>query len=274
MTRAAWALALGLLLVAGAPALAEEEPSKWQFEFLPYVWLPGDFGTVNVRGRTAFLDTTVKDVLDLATSGNAFTAGGYLAASYDRWSTFVDAYGGYGNLSAAEKIPTRFCTLCVAATAKIRPVIVDFAVGYRLGQWWLPGRQRPLTLGVYAGAHYTHFGTNLSGSLGPVGGKVHSSDVADVFNWADPMIGVRWEVPLLDRVTLHFRGDIGGFGVSSNLIWGLIGDARYWVPWTPWSIQPWLDAGYRAISFDRDFGEGNSITLQFRGPYGGVGLLF
>jgi hypothetical protein len=274
MKRPTRALGLLLLLIAGVPALAAEEPSKWQFEFNPYAWIPGTFGTVNVRGRTAVLDTTVKDTLDLATSGNAFAAGGYFSASYDRWSTFVDAFGGYLNESTAEKIPTRFCTLCVAATAKIRPVFVDFAVGYRLGQWSLPGRQRPLTLGVYAGTRYMHFGTNLSGSLGPVGGAIHSSDVAAVFNWADPMIGVRWEVPLVDRVTLHFRGDIGGFGVSSKLIWGLVGDARYWLPWRPWSIQLWLDAGYRAISFDRDFGEGNSIDLQFRGPFGGLGFLF
>jgi hypothetical protein len=275
MTRPAWALALGLLLVAGAPSFAAaDEPSKWQFEFLPYAWLPGSFGTVNVRGRTAVLDTTVRDGIELATSGNAWVAGGYFSASYDRWSTFVDAFGGYENESAAEKIPTKFCTLCVAATAKIRPVLVDFAVGYRLGQWSLPKRQQPLTLGVFAGMAYVHFGTSLSGSLGPVGGAIHSSDVATVFNWADPMIGVRWEVPLVDRVTLHFRGDIGGFGVSSQLIWGLIGDARYWLPWKPWSIQLWLDAGYRAAAFDRHFGEGNSINLQFRGPYGGLGFLF
>jgi len=265
---------LGVVLLLARGAVAADEPSKWEFEFQPYAWIPGTFGTVGVKGRTAVVDSTVKDVLDLTTSGNAFAAGGYFSASYDRWSAFVDAFGGYLNESATEKVPTRFCTLCIAANADIRPVFVDFAIAYRLGQWALAGRRRPISLGVYAGIRYTHFGARLSGSLGPVGGKLHSSDVSTTFNWADPMIGVRWEVPLLDRVSLDFRGDIGGFGASSQLIWGILAEARYWVPWTPWSLQPWLTAGYRAISFDRDFGAAGNVTLQFRGPYGGVGVAF
>ena len=31
----------------------------------------------------------------------------------------------------------------------LNPVILDVAAGYQLGEWSLPERQRPITLGVY-----------------------------------------------------------------------------------------------------------------------------
>jgi hypothetical protein len=54
----------------------------------------------------------------------------------------------------------------------------------------------------------------------------------------------------------------------------LVGDVRYWLRWTPFSVQPWLGAGYRAVVFDREFGAGDSLDLQFRGPLGGMGFVF
>lgn len=270
-------LAFGLLLCTAARAVAAEEPSKWAFEVLLYGWIPGTFGTLDVKGRTADIDTSVRDALELATSGDAFVAAGYFSAAYDRWSVFLDSFGGYEELDTVEKIPTKFCTLCIAAKAEVRPVFVDFALGYRLGQWSVAGRQRPITLGVYAGTRFMHFGTKLSGSAGVVGGVVRSADVSEAFNWADPLIGARWEIPLLDRLTFDFRGDVGGFGASSKLIWGFVGGVRYWLPWKltllP-STDIWLDAGYRLVFFDRDFGAGDSLNLTFRGPYGGLGVAF
>ena len=76
-----------------------------------------------------------------------------------------------------------------------------------------------------------------------------------------------------DSVSLDFRRDIGGFGASSNLIWGLVGAGRYWLPWTPMSLHPYLAAGYRAVAFDRASSEGN-IQMLFRGPLGGAGFVF
>jgi hypothetical protein len=84
---------------------------------------------------------------------------------------------------------------------------------------------------------------------------------------------VRWSVPILESVALTFRGDIGGFDASSRLIWGLVGTVRYWVPYTPRGIQPYLDAGYRDVTFDRK-GSVGQIDLSYRGPMAGFGLAF
>lgn len=266
-----------LLLVAAIASAADDatpEPSPWTFEAMPYAWIPGNFGSATVKGRTADIDVTVKDALDLATGGNAFTAGGWFALTYDRWTLFVDAYGGYAEERIAETVPTQLCTVSVDGRGKLKFDFVDVGLGYRLGQWTLPQRRRPMTLGVYAGTRYSHFGIRLNAKGGVAGAVARSAAVSRAYDWADPLIGVRWNVPIFDALSLDFRGDIGGFDASSKLIWGLVGGVRYWLPWTPWSLQPWLSAGYRVLAFDREDGADNELDLQFRGPMGGLGLQF
>ena len=182
--------------------------------------------------------------------------------------------GGYAEESVTEKIPTQFRTLSVSGRDQLYFAITDFAVGYQLGRWALPGRRLPFTLGMYAGSRYEYFNTKLSLSGGVVGGAQRDGSVFKSWAWADPLIGVRWEAPVLDRVSVDFRSDIGGFGASSDLIWGLSGGVRYWLPWTPLSIQPWLGLGYRAVSLNRDFGSSGHLERMFRGPTSVVGFVF
>jgi len=271
-------MALGALLVAlaSSSAVAAEEPAKspWEFEFALYGWIPGTSLTADVKGHTVHSSVSVKDVLDIVTSGNGMAGGGYAAVGYDRFSLFVDAFGGFLEESMREDIPTRVCTLSASVKGEVRLAIVDFAVGYRLGQWSLPQRRRPVSLGVYAGMRYAHTGIQVDATLGVLGGIGRHGTLFTTINFADPLIGIRWEVPVLDSVSVDFRGDIGGFGASSNLVWGLVGDARYWFSWNPWSLRPWLSLGYKVLSFDRDPGRDAAVDLVFRGPYIALGVVF
>jgi len=234
-----------LLAVAASSVAAADDKPKWEFEAEPYGWAPGNFGAVTVKGHTAQISVTPWDLM-----------------------------GGYAEESVNETVPTRFCTLSLRARDKIKFALADFALAYRLGQWSLPYARRPLTLGVYAGTRYMYFGNQLNASGGVVHGKQVVANVFESFAWADPEIGVRWSLPLHDLFSLNFRGDIGGFGASSNLIWGLLGTVRLWVPWTPVaSLHPYVDLGYRAIDFDRS-NEVGSINLQLRGPLAGGGFVF
>jgi hypothetical protein len=279
--------AMALLLAIAAPSFAAEEETTqqqpaeqqtedWQFEVMPYAWIPGTFGTIEVKGHTAHADVTMGDVLTLLWHGDAFTVGGYFLARYDPWNTFafLDSYGGFLNLPVSQTIPTRFCTVRVSSTARLKPVITEFAIGYELGRWSMPQRLRPISLGLYLGMRYTHLGTDLEASVGVVNGVKFNGNVSAGFNPASPMIGVRWEVPLLDRLSLDFRGDLGGLPSGSRLTWGLVGDVRYWPDLSLFSAQPWLEAGYRVVAYEHEFGSNNALNLQLRGVLLGVGFAF
>jgi hypothetical protein len=256
-----------------AEGFLAEKPPTWEFEALPYGWLSGTYGSATVKGHTVDITATPSAVYGLLEDGNAFAAAGYFSLSYGRWSAFVDSVGGYAEESVHETIPTQLCTLSVRARDKIKFVITDAAFGYQLGEWTLPDRKRPLTLGVYAGMRYMFFWNKVAATAGIVGGTSQSGTSIEGFEWADPLIGIRWSVPLLDSVSMTFRGDIGGFDVSSHFIWGLVTDMRYWVPFDPFGAHPFVTLGYRAAAFERSSSPG-SIELQFRGPTAGLGFTF
>lgn len=262
---------------AGAGLMPDPEPEgetpKLEFEALPYGWLPGMSGSVTVKGRTASFSLSPIDIWQVVEDGNAFAASGYFALSYDRFEVFSDTFGGYGEVPIDEHIPTRFCTLAVRGRDKAKFVIGDVGFAYRLGRWTLPDRKRPLTLGVYVGSRYMYFTNQLNATGSVVGGVEKSANVFETFAWADPLIGIRFSAPLLDWLSLDFRGDIGGFGASSDLIWGISTTTKVWLPWEPFSLHPYLALGYRAINFDRSNGVG-SINLDMNGPTAGAGFVF
>jgi hypothetical protein len=264
--------------IAGAeadetPPTSDTAPSPWELDVMPYGWIPGTYGSLDVAGHTVKVDATPSDVLNLLFDGNAFAAAGYFELAYDRFSVFADTFGGYEEVRVNEEIPTQLCKLSVRAKDKMKFVIGDVGFGYRLGQWTLPHRSRPLTLGVYTGARYMWLSSELDATGGVVGAARRSANVFESIAWADPLIGVRWSVPLLDWASLDFRGDIGGFGASSDLIWGIVGMTRVSLPWEPFSTRPYVAAGYRVVAFDRSKSVDN-VDLQFRGPIIGLGFTY
>src|SRR5262249_10668844 len=152
-------------------------------------------------------------------------------------------FGGYEELRVNEEIPTQLCKLSVRAKDKTKFVFGDVGFGFRIGRWTLPHRSRPLTLGVYTGARYAWLSSELGATGGVVGAAQRSANVSESIAWADPLIGVRWSVPLLDWASLDFRGDIGGFGASSDLVWGIVSMARVWLPWQPFETSPYAAVG-------------------------------
>jgi hypothetical protein len=279
MSRKTSVVGIGLALLAiASPGLADDQkPPGWQFEVMPYAWLPGTAGTVQVKERTANTDLTVSDLLSLVGHGDAFAFGTYFGARYGRYSAFVDPFGGFLDIPGNQTISTRLGRLQSSGTAKLRPVILDVAIGYELGHWSLPHRKRPLSLEAFLGARYTYLGAELeaSAAFAGAGGVVElqgaGRSVSNDFNIAAPIVGVRSEVPLLGPLCFNFRGDVGG---TTTLTWELIGELRYWLPWEPGVAQTYLDAGYRAVFVKQDFSGGNSVDLMFRGPILGLGFAF
>jgi hypothetical protein len=71
--------------------------------------------------------------------------------------------------------------------------------------------------------------------------------VARVDDWWDPYLGLRARYNLNDKFYIIARGDIGGFGVGSDLMWQAEGALGVQL-----TQQVYAEIGYRALSFDYD----------------------
>lgn len=82
--------------------------------------------------------------------------------------------------------------------------------------------------------------------------------------WVDPFVGFRGRVDLNDRLYLTGRGDIGGFGVSSENAWNVYGALGIEV-----SDRTCVELGYRYYQVDYERGALN-YDVATKGPFIGV----
>jgi opacity protein-like surface antigen len=91
-----------------------------------------------------------------------------------------------------------------------------------------------------AGRDQIHFGENLKFTPSALNLNFFGSQ-----NWVDPLVGGRIQLALTEKIAITALGDVGGWGVGSQLEYqagGLLG-YRIKPNWT-------LQAGYRYINFD------------------------
>jgi hypothetical protein len=91
-------------------------------------------------------------------------------------------------------------------------------------------------------------------------------------SWVDPLVGLQFTAPLGERWRLGLRGDIGGFGVGSDLSYQALATLRWEV-----NDKVGLFFGYRLISFDYEDGKDlkyERYDLTEQGPLIGVGISF
>ena len=250
-----------------------DDSSAWRFDGAFYAWLPGVFGRIEAHGRSAPIDLTVGDMIDLLfNQWRALDAGAHFEAHYDRFDLLVDAIGGYVKPSTSATVERLGQTVRFDARATVHFVLAEFGLGYRVGEWSIAGRRRPMSLGLLAGARYYHIGNDITATRAvPISERELSAE--SVLNWADPFIGVRWEIPVLDSLAWDFRSDIGGFGAGSDLSYSLVSSFRWWLP-TSWRTQPWLGLGYKLVAFDYEVSGESGINTQLRGPWLGAGIDF
>jgi hypothetical protein len=91
-------------------------------------------------------------------------------------------------------------------------------------------------------------------------------------SWVDPLIGLNYDIPVSSRVRFTVRGDIGGFGVGSDLTWHALTKFTYQQS----DRFSWY-LGYRAIAFDYEDGKGRNYQnydLVQHGPGAGIAFAF
>jgi hypothetical protein len=140
-------LVLTLHVCPAAFSQAGEAPQEassfrgWNFEVAPfYLWLPAQDGTVTVRGRSADVDLSVGDTLDLLFDSFKFAATGRAEARKGNALLTLDLV--YMNLE--ENTPT---DIDLGVTTGFKQLILEFGGGDHLLDWSLPGEGLP-TLSV------------------------------------------------------------------------------------------------------------------------------
>jgi hypothetical protein len=111
-------------------------------------------------------------------------------------------------------------------------------------------------LSLYGGFRYWDLEVDLEvQGGGPLGETLATSQDED---WIDPMVGLRYALPLGERWTLIAKADLGGFGFGSDRAWQATGLAA-------WSLSEhadllfgfrWLDVDYEDGLFKYNVGQG------------------
>ena len=146
---------------------------------------------------------------------------------------------------------------------------------YRLAEWSLadaPGgspawANQMFTFDLLAGGRYTHLKIELD--FKRIGNQDKSKD------WVDPFVGAATQIGLTDKLSFRVRGDVGGFGVGSDITLNGVGLLGYKV--RPFGLDGTLAAGYRALYQDYTDGSGrNKFTwnMTLHGPVLGLAVTF
>ena len=245
--------ALGALMLAAAPgsARAETAPSDgWRFALTPYIWFAGVAGEATLPRQNRDFDADFGDVL----SNLDVAAMAMFEARRGRFSLVVDGLylgqdvgvttprnlafrGGSAELNATQ----------LAAVGMVRAFEqpgFGLDVGAGLRSWWID-TEVTLNPGLLTGR-------SAKGSA----------------NFTDPLLAMRAEVRLSDRLSFFAYGDIGGFDTGSRLTWQVLG-AVNWQATQATSLQ----LGYRHLAVDASRSD-LVLDLSFGGPILGVTIRF
>ncbi|HSN53561.1 MAG TPA: hypothetical protein VLT32_02775 [Candidatus Sulfomarinibacteraceae bacterium] len=235
---------IALLLVA-APAAAQSTTDGWQFSIAPYLWASGMDGTLRIGDREQEVDASFSDIvdnLDIALMG-------HFDMRNERWVLASDLI--YVDLGQEKKLEAG------TVTAGLDMTIVELLGGYRVSP----------AVALLLGARWVDAGVDLAydGDF-----AVEDADAGE--SWLDPVIGVHALAPLSERWWVGFRGDIGGFGVGSELSWQAYADLGFRA-----SGLISVMIGYHALDIDYEGGSGTAavdLNLVMSGPQLGVVFTF
>lgn len=229
--------------------LSQQSTDDWRFSLLVYLWVPGFNGDVTAGDLSTDVDNNpinIWDSLNAAFLGEAELRKGPFTL------TVNTIYLGF----EADDLGLNNKT-----TADLDGIIVDVTAGWRVAQWEI-GNNSTLSLSPIAGFRYYAIG------LGVDVDGVGDADV-DEDLW-DPVVGARLAAEFGEHWAINFRGDVGGFGVGTQLSWLADLNAAFW-----FNQHFFITAGYKVMGLDIDENSGpDLLQLQgvLHGPYVGIGF--
>lgn len=259
---------------------AAEEDAHWRLTVMPYLWAASLKGDVTVKGVTSEVDASFADIfkgLDYAFIGQAELQRGRFFIIPDtvllKLSEDVaisgNKTGKFGLVNVSGK---------VSASAEMLTYFQELVAGYRIydrrrSDGYVAGN---LSFDVLGGARYYYVSSEVTAQAkvkvtGPGGGTItrkRSGSISGSEDWIDPIVGARLKYDVSEKLALSLRGDVGGFGVGSDLAWNATALADYRLN------ECWkLFGGYRVLDIDYSNGE-RGMNARMAGPIIGAQYKF
>ena len=218
---------------------------KWHYLLEPYAMFPNMSGTIGIGNLpNSEINENPGDIFSNLQMGAML----YAEAHNNTWAITSDLL---------------YMKLGASVEGK-RDILSGDAEAKQLG-WELAGlRKLNPWLEVGVGAQLNSIKSELDLSVQDSSGTIKKSGGLTE-TWVDPEIIARVKLPLSEKWSLQFRGNIGGFGIGSKFAWQLQGYAGY-----RFSKLFQLSAGYRVIGLDYEKGSGQDRFLYDMTTFGAV----
>ncbi|MDJ0817213.1 MAG: hypothetical protein QNJ58_13465 [Desulfobacterales bacterium] len=236
---------LGILGLVCPAASGEEAKSEknWEFELSPmYLWAVSTKGDVTVKGVQKDFDLSFSDIFDDLNGAVTFH---FEAVRKQEWGLFTDL--NYIELNPDDK----------NTDINFRQVLAEAAAFYRL-------EEQGVTIDGFGGLRYSSMYIELE--------LPNAKDIDQRKDWLDPFLGLRWGWNFSDRWRGRLRGDVGGFGIGSQIAYNGVGV----VDFKPWKHVS-LFGGYRVLFQKYSTGNrGNRFKYDgyMHGPLLGLNIYF
>lgn len=243
---AALAAVLSLLFLPSGAA-AEDTAASWRHSVVLYGMGAAIDGTAQIGPVEVPVDVSVSELFDALEIG----AMGAYRAENGTWSVTADAtFMGLGGTASTEGGR-------VKGDLDLDQMTLMGTVGRRLTDH----------LEALVGLAYFDLSTQLATS-GPLDTRQAEAEA----DWVDPTVGLAYHRPFAGAWRLNLRGDLGGFGVGSDLLVHLLANVQWQA-----TEKAGLLFGYRYIAFDYEDGEGlgrQRYDLAQQGPVVGLSFSF
>jgi len=245
-------LSMVLILGFSVPAQsADTDNTGWRFDLAPfYLWAAGLEGDVSLGTDSGISNNPIDVPFDDVFSNLESVFILHLEAAKDnRWGFFLDY--NYINISGDHSLP-----LNVTMSVDFKATLFELAGFYRFSA--APQHD----FDVFLGARYSALEPSISFSS-PLGLGAEAEQ-----DWLDPFVGLLWRWSFTDQVQLTVRGDVGGFGIGSDLAWKASGLLH----WQPFNHVGFI-GGYQGLYQDFEDGSGRDYfryDVTMHGPILGI----
>jgi hypothetical protein len=226
-----------------ASAGAASSDSDWHLMVAPYLWIPWVYGTIGANGHDARFYATPGELI----SHFRFGLLGVVQPSYKRFLYPLDImWLRLGDDKALPNTPNG-----TVVNVKADVFVLTPKVGYRVINTEM------IKIDALAGFRYWHLGQNVSFTT-------NSFNFSGSQNWVDPLVGGRITGILTPKFEVTIGGDVGGWGVGSQLDYQVFGALGYRI-----KQALALQAGYRYL--DLRYTNGSRIFAPaMSGPFFGA----